>query len=824
MTARTEAEVEALRLAKLYEALREKLLDLTLGNRMLNYSLSEKSKSRLRIVDEVPDNVYRRLVTSELSQRIKPLPDPSSVPNDEKTEDFQALLAQRKVTDQDYAARTAQLDADNPDDELKFEEAEAELRDKVRRELNLPPRKSAREVNRKEHARSLGIDPSYDLPARGAKDAHEDGALQTLRYPGELEAVLDGIRSNARLAEQEMGLSTLFLAFGFLEWAESENTAQRRYAPLLLLPVKLEAKELRGREAYSVSAREQDAETNLSLQKKLERDFHLALSTFEPGDDDRDPVEAYFRQLEEVLAADGVPGWIAERWKVRRWLVLGQFAFGRLAMYTDLDPVNWKGAPSSHTLVVSVLRGTDGAAKTVEETFAQPGNYDIDDPAIERLAPYLIHDADAFQHSAVIDAMKGENLVIHGPPGTGKSQTIANIIANALGAGKKVLFLAEKQAALDVVKRRLEAARLGEFCLELHSDKLAPKTVIASIRERIGAGFGGARVPPSGDPGWSMNKQAIRNYLDALHNDGPEHETPFASIWTAVAGETAEADKFAQLKATNLPAEILTTQSQRSLIMAELRVFANQAQSFATTHGHPANSPWRETQLGEIDPPDLNQLIGALENLNATAGELVELISRHRESGVASEADLLRAIAADDSLPPEAPNLGGLEVFAPVAIEAALALATEALQVESELAGLPQLGGVSAEGEASLRRLAQLNLPEELLSESPGSLVARIPVRVRRLNGHASVLAKIFPRLSALGFDSSVPFGVVRTLRAAVGFMSEPSLEWLKWYVVCGMRHRRRCVFQSTCALGRTSARREEMACALSRIGGAPMA
>ena len=81
--------------------------------------------------------------------------------------------------------------------------------------------------------------------------------------------------------------------------------------------------------------------------------------------------------------------------------------------------------------------------------------------------------------------MKGHNLVIHGPPGTGKSQTIANIIANGLAADKTILFVAEKQAALDVVERRLERAGIGEFCLELHSDKASPKTALQGLERRL---------------------------------------------------------------------------------------------------------------------------------------------------------------------------------------------------------------------------------------------------------------------------------------------------------------------------------------------------
>ena len=89
------------------------------------------------------------------------------------------------------------------------------------------------------------------------------------------------------------------------------------------------------------------------------------------------------------------------------------------------------------------------------------------------------------QHQAIIDVMRGHNLVIKGPPGTGKSQTIANIIAASLAKKKTVLFVAEKAAALDVVKKRLDEAGLGDFCFELHSTKAKKAQVLAGLERRL---------------------------------------------------------------------------------------------------------------------------------------------------------------------------------------------------------------------------------------------------------------------------------------------------------------------------------------------------
>jgi predicted ATP-dependent serine protease len=100
--------------------------------------------------------------------------------------------------------------------------------------------------------------------------------------------------------------------------------------------------------------------------------------------------------------------------------------------------------------------------------------------------PLLITEADSSQFAAIADVMDGKNLAIKGPPGTGKSQTITNILAAALAKRMKVLFVAEKMAALEVVKKRLDEAGLGEFCLELHSTKARKQDALESLRKRLG--------------------------------------------------------------------------------------------------------------------------------------------------------------------------------------------------------------------------------------------------------------------------------------------------------------------------------------------------
>src|SRR5262249_44681467 len=124
-----------------------------------------------------------------------------------------------------------------------------------------------------------------------------------------------------------------------------------------------------------------------------------------------------------------------------------------------------------------------GTNADVSSPFAD--EYEVDAPEIERKVSHLVLPADSSQFSTLVDVADGKNLAVEGPPGTGKSQMIVNAIAGALAEGKKVLFVAEKVAALNVVKSRLQAAGLGEFLLPLLAERSAREKVIESIRERV---------------------------------------------------------------------------------------------------------------------------------------------------------------------------------------------------------------------------------------------------------------------------------------------------------------------------------------------------
>ena len=193
--------------------------------------------------------------------------------------------------------------------------------------------------------------------------------------------------------------------------------------------------------------------------------------------------ESYFVALEQLIQRK-------PRWKVKRHMTLALLSFSKMLLVRDIDPAKWPVAKDGlsalmdHKIVRMVFEGAPNEGGKASPVASE---YEIDGTRSQNIP--LIYDADSSQHSALIDVLSGKNLVVEGPPGTGKSQTITNIIAAALAEGKSVLFISEKLAALEVVKKRLALAGLANFCLELHSNKTQKKHVLEELEKRRDANF-----------------------------------------------------------------------------------------------------------------------------------------------------------------------------------------------------------------------------------------------------------------------------------------------------------------------------------------------
>jgi very-short-patch-repair endonuclease len=313
-----------------------------------------------------------------------------------------------------------------------------------------------------------------DVDERGIASRHRDLKLQTKLHSEHLQKRLLEIYYASQTLLEEQGVNLLFLALGQLQYVDQHSAVQEKGAPLILVPVKLERRTVRDR--FVVKWTEEDPTENLSLVEKLRVDFNLEMPEF-PVTDEFD-VRGYFSAIEEAIANQ-------KGWKVvENSMQLGFFSFAKLLMFRDLDPDNWpEESAIDENGVINGLLGNG---------FSEPDLGPCAEEKLDEILPVSqmkhIMDCDSSQAMAIEAVRRGQNVVIQGPPGTGKSQTIANLIATAVCDGKKVLFMAEKMAALEVVKRRLQSVGLGPICLELHSNKANKRAVLDELGNTLAVG------------------------------------------------------------------------------------------------------------------------------------------------------------------------------------------------------------------------------------------------------------------------------------------------------------------------------------------------
>jgi len=267
----------------------------------------------------------------------------------------------------------------------------------------------------KQYAASLHYDTSYDLPIdkpHALVTANAGSKIQTLYYAEDLGRHCRKIDREAKLAIEETGANMLYLVFGFLEYPENPTSDKHFRAPLICLPVRMEKIENGPYPTFNLVYTGEELADNLSLREKVSRDFGLTLPEFT----ENDTLASYFGAIEETIKDQ-------PQWCLRRMMSLTLLSFANMLLVRDLDPDNWSlGVGEKNSLLhhAIIRRIFEGGADSENATYGN--EYAIDEHIHAHLP--LIYDADSSQHSALIDVIEGKNLVIEGPPGTGKSQTI----------------------------------------------------------------------------------------------------------------------------------------------------------------------------------------------------------------------------------------------------------------------------------------------------------------------------------------------------------------------------------------------------------------
>ncbi|MDI9394394.1 MAG: DUF3320 domain-containing protein [Euryarchaeota archaeon] len=333
------------------------------------------------------------------------------------------------------------------------------------------------------------------------QNSRSDTVLETPDDNETLDRKLFYVYNQANSIFEEQGYPVLYLAMGFLQWSETKSSAKNLRAPLVLVPVEL--KRIGKGRNFGIQWTGDEVFTSITLQAKM-KEFGIDIPEFEMPED-ASGIEEYFRA---VLAATHEK----TEWEVIPDVCLDLFNFRKFVMYKDLDPATWPEdmPPAEHPLIQKVFNPKE------PECEVQGFKEEEVDLKLSAKDTYHIMDADSSQIAVIEDVKAGKDLVVEGPPGTGKSQTIANTIAELLVQGKSVLFVSEKMAALQMVKSRLDNAGLGELCLEVHSHKTRKKAVLEELEKTLNR-----EEPPAISAERDLNeleklKQELDGYAETL--------------------------------------------------------------------------------------------------------------------------------------------------------------------------------------------------------------------------------------------------------------------------------------------------------------------
>jgi hypothetical protein len=341
--------------------------------------------------------------------------------------------------------------------------------------------------------------PQYQL----ANDELKYNRLLTHYHQQDLDNILVYIHKNAKQSIEENGSSTLYLAVGLLKWYDRKSPDKPRYAPILLIPIEISRRSVNSK--FTLKSREEETMINITLLEFLRQEYELNLSALEelPTDEKGVDVARVMGILRRAVLQ--LPGW-----DVEEQLVLGNFSFSKLILWKDIV------VHQEELLKNDMIRSLVNGKLEFSEDYDPISVKDFD--SVHSQSVVLPIPTDVSQMDAVLTAQQGRSFILHGPPGTGKSQTITNIIADTLYHGKRVLFVAAKKAALDVVHRRLEQIGLAHFTLELHSNKSKKSDVLKQLSKSIETAKL-ARTANFEQEAQRLDqaKKAISEYINILH-------------------------------------------------------------------------------------------------------------------------------------------------------------------------------------------------------------------------------------------------------------------------------------------------------------------
>lgn len=427
--------------------------------------------------------------------------------------------------------------------------------------------------------------------------------LRSYLDEGDLYNTVTHLYRSSRVSLEENGANTLYLGIGLLKWFETEVSTRPRFAPIILMPIEILRKS--AVKGYVIRSRDEEPMLNVTMMEMLRQDFGITVGGLDPLPHDEKGVDVarilnVIRRV--VMQHSG--------WDVEEQAIIGNFSFNKFIMWNDIH--NNADKLSRNKIVSSLISGKMELPPPVEadEDINLDEKYKAQDIA-------LPIGADASQLEAICSAVQGKSFILHGPPGTGKSQTITNIIANALYNGKKVLFVAEKMAALQVVQRRLEMIGLAPFCLELHSNKTKKSNILSQLKRTT-------EVVKVKSPEAFMQeaeqinelRRELNGYINSLH----EKRGIGMSLYDCFA-------KYADVESVRgevkFPVKLYASMDYEMMRQCENAVaeFESICKAVGRAYGHPYAGCHLERYSDELK-----------EEIRSAAGELASRIGRYMQS------------------------------------------------------------------------------------------------------------------------------------------------------------------------------------------------
>ena len=358
-------------------------------------------------------------------------------------------------------------------------------------------KRKTRTKTAKANVKAAAKEASPEEPKRPSANQLVSGNLTRL----EIERNLKGLQWRSLLDYRERGVRILHAAFGTLNWVDLE-TKENVSSPLILVPLELTRDSIRQPYTIAMPPVEEEAVLNPALQVKLKNDYKIDLPALPEEWETKDLVD-YFNLVNQAVAQMG--------WKTESSIDLGLFSFQKLVIYKDLE------ANAALVTQHPVIRAIAGIKEDNLVLAGLPDEKDVDKIELPPTT-YQVLDADSSQRVSIQYALHGQSFVMKGPPGTGKSQTIANMIAECIANGKSVLFVSDKMAALEVVYKRLSEVGLAHFCLELHSSKANKQQVVAELKRSLDENLVPRKLPSEHDFEKMVEfREALNGYVTALH-------------------------------------------------------------------------------------------------------------------------------------------------------------------------------------------------------------------------------------------------------------------------------------------------------------------